>query len=224
MSSFPPEFTAQIANKFELDEQRLKQVLLHAEEEHDCLIFMESGRELFKETAESFKKIKKALHQAVAEIQGCDDSEKEELEFFRMTAFKTEHFEVPDRAEDQLKHLLDLFSQFDAFYRDGPGRPPAKSSDRNPVLLSALEEFAQQLCDFWCEETDTSFGQQFESDYTCAEDDPNSGTLVPVSPASKFLFACAEQLDSRYQAKHCKTVMRKLNEGSYQGFRKSMQK
>ena len=224
MSCFTPEFIAKIASEFELNENGLQDVLSIAEEEHRVQIFVESGREFFKECAENFKKIKKALDRSVREIQNCTDGEKKELELFRAIAFKAEYLEVPVSIEDQLNYLLDLFSQFDEFYRDGPGRPPAKSSDRRPVSLSALGEFARELREFWCEETGTRFGQDFRLEYASAEADPDSGTLMPVSKAAKFLCACVEQLDRRYEAKHCKTVMRILNEGSHQGFRKSTQK
>ncbi len=76
-------------------------VLITAEEEHDCQRFVEDGREFHKECAENFRKIRNALHKAVNEIQGCPDSEVQELEFFRMAGYKSDsgnsEWKIPDQ-------------------------------------------------------------------------------------------------------------------------------
>ncbi len=215
MSKFTPEFIEETAREFGLDHAELTNVLITAEEEYDCQQFSQDGREFHNECSENFKNIQTNLSKAAKEIQGCEGHELEELEFFRMAGYQHDAGGSDWKVTDQLSYLSGLFTKFNAFYKDGPGRPKE---------LTTLEEFGSQLSEFWQEQTGERFGQDFHPEFEDDKADAEVGILQPKSQAAKFFCACTMQLDQRYEPAQCRTVMINLAKGSPKGFSKLAQK
>lgn len=112
--------------------------------------------------------------------------------------------------------VIDAFVNSDVHRSRASSRALRNHPDR--VRSVGLQEFVNELNDFWLSEIGTDFKAEFVTVFVKTEYSPKSdgesdpdldkGNLVPTSPAAVLVLTVAQCIDGNYSGAHCENAMR----------------